>query len=442
MRSNIKNTTTIFTHEGAPARHIDPEAQLRRLSAACLLWEDTFYVDGVTVAEQLVGAVNDVVAKYGRDKGGRIVMDVAIEAREKNHLRHLPLLLMSVYAHNYRGDERTKVTIETIIQRADELAEFLAIYCKVAGMDPKAIKNIPGQVKKGLARAFGKFDDYALGKYDRKNVIRLLDVARLVHPQHTDSIGKLVKGELKSPDTWEVGLSKGDDKGETFTRLLTEGKLGYLALLRNLRNMVESKVEPDLVRGALIEGKGAQRVLPFRYIAAARHAPMYANEIQQALLSRIGLMPHFPGRTLVLVDVSGSMSMVNLSKWSEMKPIDAAAAVASTWAGDRRVFAFANSCTEVQCFPGLPGIESIVNVRGLGGGTALGAAVTQMNGIEADRLVVITDEQSHDPVPDPVHEKAYMINIASNQNGVGYGKWVHIDGWSENVFRFMHAVEA
>jgi len=440
MRSNVKNAPTIHTHEGAPAKHINPEAQLRRLSAACLLWEDTFYVDGVTVADQLAGAVSDVIAKHGGDRGGRIVMDVAIEARETNHLRHLPLLLMALYAHNHRGDERTKVVIDRIIQRADELAEFLAIYCGVAGMSPKAMKNIPGQVKKGLARAFVRFDDYALGKYDRKNVIQLIDVARLVHPRHTDPIGKLVKGELKAPDTWEVGLSKGGDKGETFTRLLTEGKLGYLALLRNLRNMVESKVEPDLVRGALIEGKGAKRVLPFRYIAAARHAPMYANEIQQALLQRIGLMRQFLGRTLVLVDVSGSMSLGGLSKGSEMRPVDAAAAVGSMWPGERRVFAFASRIKEVQCFPGLPGIESIINTN-VGGGTVLGAAVAHMNSIGAERLVVITDEQSYDPVPDPVHERSYMVNVASNKNGVGYGKWTHIDGWSENVFRFMHAVE-
>jgi hypothetical protein len=55
---------------------------------------------------------------------------------------------------------------------------------------------------------------------------------------------------------------------------------------------------------------------------------------------------------------------------------------------------------------------------------------------------VITDEQSHDAVPDPVAPLAYMINVASYRNGVGYGRWVHIDGFSEQVLRFIAEYEA
>ena len=58
-----------------------------------------------------------------------------------------------------------------------------------------------------------------------------------------------------------------------------------------------------------------------------------------------------------------------------------------------------------------------------------------------DRIVVISDEQTADRVPDPVAKHAYMINVASNKNGVGYGRWTHIDGFSENVFRFMREFE-
>jgi hypothetical protein len=56
-----------------------------------------------------------------------------------------------------------------------------------------------------------------------------------------------------------------------------------------------------------------------------------------------------------------------------------------------------------------------------------------------DRLIVVTDEQSHDPVP---QLKGYMINVASNQNGVGYGQWVHIDGWSDKVLDYIVKYEA
>jgi 60 kDa SS-A/Ro ribonucleoprotein len=70
------------------------------------------------------------------------------------------------------------------------------------------------------------------------------------------------------------------------------------------------------------------------------------------------------------------------------------------------------------------------------GSTQLGAAVKKVSDLSHDRLIVITDEQSHDRVPEP-KGLGYMINVASNRNGVGYGKWLHVDGWSDAVVRFI-----
>ena len=75
------------------------------------------------------------------------------------------------------------------------------------------------------------------------------------------------------------------------------------------------------------------------------------------------------------------------------------------------------------------------------GGTELGKAVAHMNRLPHDRLIVVTDEQSHDRVPDPVAAKAYMVNVASFRNGVGYGSWTRVDGFSEGVLRFIAAHE-
>jgi len=63
--------------------------------------------------------------------------------------------------------------------------------------------------------------------------------------------------------------------------------------------------------------------------------------------------------------------------------------------------------------------------------------------VQHDRLIVITDEQATTGgIPAPKVSKAYMINIASNKNGVGYGPWTHIDGFSENVLRWIVEHEA
>ena len=80
-------------------------------------------------------------------------------------------------------------------------------------------------------------------------------------------------------------------------------------------------------------------------------------------------------------------------------------------------------------------------------GTYLGKAVEELNrrtehnpNERYDRLIVITDEQSHDSVPKPAG-KGYVINVASYKNGVGYGAWTHIDGWSESVIEYIRALE-
>jgi len=330
-------------------------------------------------------------------------------------------------------------TIERVIQRADELSELVALYFR------NGKKPLSKQMKLGLARAFTKFDAYALAKYDRAGSVRLRDVLFLCHAKPKDEAQaelwkQLAENKLSSPDTWEVALSGGADKRETFERLLTERKLGYLALLRNLRNMDQAGVEEGLVKEAILARRGADRILPFRYVAAARAAPRFEPWLDQALSETILEGPVFAGRTLVLVDVSPSMN-VRLSAKSDLTRMDAAATLASIIPGDVRVFSFSNEVVEVPPRRGMAGVDAIIRSQP-SNGTLLGKAVTYVKAIKHDRLIVITDEQSQDVVPDPVAPKAYMINVASARNGTGYGAWTHIDGFSEAVLNYVRELEA
>src|SRR5260370_406517 len=269
------------THEGAPARNLSTELQLRRSVLACLLWESQFYEDGVEIA----GRIAELVPKVEAEK----VAALAIEGRERMKLRHTPLLLVREMARHKTHRALVSETLARIIQRADELAEFVAIYWK-DGRVP-----LSGQVKKGLAAAFPKFDEYQLAKYDRGGPIKLRDVLFLSHAKPRDAAQagvwkKLMWGRLNAPDTWEVALSAagatGRDKRVAWERLLAENKLGALALLRNLRNLREAGVDEQLVRSAL-EGMNTQRVLPFRFLAAARYAPQWEGPLAQAMLQRV-----------------------------------------------------------------------------------------------------------------------------------------------------------
>ncbi len=433
MQLNVASQTTARTHEGALAHpHLSNEGQLRRSVASCLLWESEFYEDGVAIADRIAATAEQCSPAF--------VANLAREARGDFNLRHVPLLLLAVLAKTGSGSNMVSDAIADTIQRADELTEFLAIYWR-NGKCP-----LSAQVKKGLARAFRKFDVYHLAKYNRNNAVKLRDVLFLVHPkpkngEQQEIWNKLTAGTLESPDTWEVNLSGGADKKDTWTRLLSEGQIGYLALLRNLRNMTDVGVDDALIRNAIIARKGAGRVLPFRYIAAARACPQLEPVLDQAISEAISEMPVLNGKTVVLVDVSRSMAWDRVSARSDMTRMDAAAALACIIHGDLRVFTFSQNVVEVPPRRGMAGVDAIVQSQHHGG-TYLGAAVTAINEqVPHDRLIVVTDEQSHDRVTDPVCSKAYMINVASNQNGVGYGRWTHIDGFSEQLLRFVNEHE-
>lgn len=448
MRLNISKLykrPRLRTHEGAPAKSITPELALRRSVLSCMLWEGEFYEDGV----QIAGRIRELVPQVAAER----VAALAVEARERMKLRHAPLLLVREMARLTTHRALVSETLARVIQRADELSEFVAIYW-ASGRQP-----LSGQVKKGLAAAFVKFDEYALAKYDRAGAVRLRDVLFLSHARPVDASQaalwkRLAANELATPDTWEVALSatghaEGADsvteKRQEWERLLTERKLGALALLRNLRNLHAAGVDEVLVLSALASMK-TDRVLPFRFLAAARSAPQWEQPLEAAMFRALdGRAQRLPGHTVLLVDVSGSME-VTLSFRSEMRRTDAAYGLAILLreiAEKVTIYTFSNDAKLVPSRRGMA-LRDALDTSQPHGATYLGKALEQVE-VDCrkgyDRLVVITDEQSHDHVPPP-HGKGYVINVASNRNGVGYGAWMHVDGWSEAVVEFIAELES
>ncbi len=427
--------TVLRTHEGAPAVRITDEQALRRSVLACLLWENEFYEDGQAIADR----IRMLVPRVAPDR----VAALAVEARTKMKLRHVPLLLVREMARLMTHRSLVAETLAQVIQRADELAEFVAIYW-AEGRRP-----LSGQVKKGLAAAFPKFDEYALAKYDRAGSVRLRDVLFLCHAKPVDPAQaavwkRLIAGELAAPDTWEVALSAGPSPGlekrANWERLLVEGKLGALALLRNLRNMQQAGVAEELVLTAL-EAMRTERVLPFRFLAAARHAPQWEDGLERAMFRAVAGAERLPGRTVLLVDVSGSM-IARLSGRSQMLRTEAAcglAVVLREICEKVAVYTFSDKAVLVAPRRGFA-LRDAMEVSQPHGGTRLGAALAMVRE-EYDRMIVITDEQSRDRVPEP-RGKGYVINVASAKNGVGYGEWTHIDGWSEAVIEYVRELEA
>lgn len=456
-KTNLKATVTpAYTAEGAQAySHADAIMQLRRAVLACLLWEDAFYESGVSIAERIKTLVAQVPQA--------VVSQLAIDARSKFNLRHVPLLLVREMARG-KGNLIGR-TLSEVIQRADELSEFLSLYWT----DKR--QPLSKQVKVGLAHAFQKFSAYNLAKYrgDDK-AVKLKDVLFLCHAKPKDDAQalvwkKLIDGSLQSADTWEVSLSAGKDKKETFERLIREGKLGYLALLRNLRNMESAGCDPALINNAILaRAGGAERVLPFRFIAAAKAAPHFEPALDQSLVANLAQMLKLPGKTICIIDVSGSMYGGNLSKKSDMSRAHAACALGAIVrevCEEYRIYATAGSDAmrvhKTAEVPARRGMALVDAIYGLchplgGGGIFLNQVIKFVKEREktADRIIVITDEQDcaidagDSPLKaEPFGKTNYMINVSTEKNGIGYQpRWTHIDGFSEAIMTYIRESES
>jgi hypothetical protein len=437
--ATINKSKTVRTHEGAKGRAFSPEQQLRRALMNFMLWEDQFYEDGVAIAERIGALVPKVKPQA--------VAAMAIEAREDMKLRHAPLLVVREMARHETHRGLVADTLERVIQRPDELTEFLAIYWADAlgPMQQRKKAAVSAQAKKGLARAFAKFDAYQLAKYDRDGAVRLRDVLFITHAKPKDEAQEkvwkqLVDGKLEAPDTWEVQLSAGAGKKETFERLIAENKLGALALLRNLRGMQLAGVSKAVI-GKALDAMRTDRVLPYRFIAAAQHAPDLEAELEHAMFRSIEGHARLRGKTRLLVDVSGSMDQP-LSARSQMRRLEAAvglAVLAREIGEDVEVFTFSNDVKKIPARRGFALRDAIVGSQPHMG-TELGKAVREVDQ-KGVRLIVFTDEQSHDRVEAP-KGVGYMVNVAAHQHGVGHGDWRRIDGFSEKILDWIIAGEA
>ena len=445
-----EKSSPVETHGGAKTTQISNEEKLHRAVMTCLLWEDTHYEDGQSIAQRITSLIPSIDPLR--------VAQIAIDARNLMKLRHVTLLIAREMAKLNSHKHLVSKLLPEIIQRPDELTELLAIYWKE--------KKIPisSQIKKGLRTAFKKFNEYSLQKYNTKDSIKLRDVLFLVRPKPDNQEQellwkKLANNELATPDTWEVEISDKGNNKQSWERLLKENKLGALALIRNLRNMNKVDVDKDLIRSS-INKLSVERVLPFRFLFAAIHAPGFEPELERALFRSIK-DKELKGKTILIVDVSGSMYGTKISEKSEVDRARAAcslAVLARECCENVVVYATAGSdhtkIHQTRLVPARRGFalsDTIYDLcEPLGGG---GIFLTQVMDFvkkeekTADRIIVITDEQDCSGQTDaPSKADAfgtynYIINVNTYEHGIGYKKWTHINGWSEAVLDYIKIAE-
>jgi len=426
---------------------------LRRVVLANLLWENNAYISGAAVADEIKRLIPLCSAEQ--------VANLAIEARVVQKLRHTPLFIANEMCKYEDTRKYVSRVLPAIITRADMLTDFLALYWK------EGKKPLANQVKKGLAAAFHNFDEYQFAKYDRDAAVKLRDVMFLVHPEPNDDaeaalFAKIAERKLDTPDTWEVALSTTKDKHAAWTRLLEEHRLGGLAMLRNIRNMSKAGVENELIMNGL-ENINGRMLLPLDYLKAAKMNRNYEDSIEQGMLRSYAKLPKLKGKTLFIVDVSGSMTY-NISSNSDWTRLDAACAMAMLAANQcedfRLVITAGNDGLRTGAHAEIKnpnkgfGISEQIKSESskVGGGgiftrQCLEWCKNKFEGEEFDRTIIFSDSQDCDypdkRIPAPFAKHNYICDVSSERHGVNYlGVWdAEISGWSEYFLTYIAALE-
>ncbi len=319
MRFNFKKKGTMpdaLNLAGSEAFTESPKLELAALMLTSTLQGQYYRGADVTAAKlkQLIAQIADK----------KFVAKAAIYARTQAGMRSVSHLTAGELAHAVKGESWTAAFYSKVTHRPDDALEILAYYLAVYG------RPIPNSLKKGLGAAFTRFDEYQLAKYRKSAAeISLVDAVNLVHPKHTDALKKLVDGTLAPAETWETkltqaGIAAGTEeevaelKKDAWELLIKSRKLGYFALLRNLRNIL--KTVPHIADDAiamLIDEKLIRKslVLPFRFVTALDAlqetnlscAGEVIAALSEAVDKSLANVPKFDGRTLIALDGSGSM---------------------------------------------------------------------------------------------------------------------------------------
>jgi 60 kDa SS-A/Ro ribonucleoprotein len=454
---------------GGTAYTQDPRHELASLVLTSML-KDKFYAKGADDIER----AKLLVAQLAASADGAFVAKAALYARHVHGLRSISHVLAGELAQKAIVADWRRKFFAKVVQRPDDACEIIAY---VRATMPK---RLPNALTRGIAKALEGFNGYQLAKYaGGSRELSLIDVVNLTHPRGKENspLAHLMKGTLKPADTWESALSKAgqveakegqaketavaEAKKQEWERLLLTGNLGYLAMLRNLRNIIEQA--PEAIDRVLVRLRDAEqvkrsRIFPFQFLAAfdalesvppSKVLNLVLNALVDAVDLALGNVPVLAGSTLVVVDKSGSMSG---------QPIKIAALFAATLlrsCEDADLMFFADRAVYTKVLKKSPVMvigTGIVNAD-FGGGTNFHVIFDSATR-KYDRVVILSDMQGWmgDDTPNSTLHRykqrtssdpfVYAFDLQGHGTSQFEGKRIlHLAGWSEKVFDVMAMLE-
>ncbi len=509
FNTQLRRKKVVFNHEGEAAYTLKPHLELYTAVVTSTL-SNSYY----ETQNERMKRIQELVELCDPTFVGKL----AIYARTSMNLRSIPLYIACLLAQRAAGTNLVSNVIERIVLRADEITELLACYAMVNNRSgEKQLGKLSKQVQKGLAAAFNSFDEYQFAKYNRKGNITLRDALFLVHPkakneQQQAVFDKIVNNTLATPYTWETELSAMGQRlpadeaertiaeRETWESLIESGRLGYMALLRNLRNIIRADVSQAhiaMVCAVLAnpEEVAQSKQFPFRFLSAYRQLVEWQSQNTQpflvslfkrtralkfnavrvvlealecAVMASAANIRGFDINTRVLIacDVSGSM-FVPISQHSTVKNYDVGLMLGmllrSTCAhAEIGIFGDTWKTLPVPTTSILRNVDAFIKREGEVGYSTNGYLVLEdlcERRAVKDKIMLFTDCQLWNSNGDGAHlqlawtrykstvapnAKLYLFDLAGHGQAplsMGQKDVYMIAGWSDKIFDVMSAIE-
>lgn len=398
------------------------------------------------------------------------VANLAVFARREFNMRSVAHTLTAYLAHEVEGKPYTRNTVKAVSLRGDDITEIMACYLSMFG------KPIPNALKKGVNDVLQGFDEYTLAKYKGEGkAVKMRDLLCLCRPtpktkEQSEMWKRLLNNELETPYTWETELSAKGNTAKVWEELIDSKRVGYMALLRNLRNILNAN--PSNVNKVLeyIENPEAvkkSKQLPFRYLSAYKELGRIGGSrvfdaLENAVEASIENMPRLEGTTVIAVDTSGSMSS-SISAKSDVRCNEIAMLLGlmANKICDNSIFYTFDTSIRKYAVSHRTSILETVSKSCCGGGTDMYLPFEKMlsDNIKADRVIVISDNMCNSG-GGYYSRKTVQALADEYRRKTGNDIWVHaidlqgygtqqfhgaktniIAGWSEKVLDFIKLAE-
>lgn len=470
-----QGTNRVQNYEGETAYKLSPKLELYTMVCTSVM-HNQFYRDNDEWMDRLRTLMVDIKPRF--------IANLAAYAREKMYLRTIPMVLMVELAKTGRAKPEW---VSRVIQRADELYEILGYYQQAN--ERTDLKKLSHAIKKGVGYAFNKFDAYQFAKYNRDVTPSLRDALFVSHPKpvsHEQQMrfDQIVSDTIPTPYTWEVELSEKGNTSAVWTELIQSGRLPYMAMLRNLRNIIQANVPTkDIVTVCTTLSDEAMvrhsRQLPFRFYSAYREVKQASGfgvkqvleAIEKAALIATKNIKIDMSNALIVSDTSGSMRMNTISPRSTITLYDIGL-VLGAFANQ----AFPNAISGVFSTNWAPWsapsgriMEAVISAGAMANdmGTSTNAHKPiewlVRKGLKAEKLLYFSDMQMWDSESDDFfghcdtarfktawdyykeivpEAELYLFDLAGYGTTMMYDKDVYtVAGWSDKVFDMLGQIK-